>query len=271
MRTKQTIIALLILLLPITLAAQTYEELVESALRAAQADSLETAEMLYKQAIRSAPDDYRNALAYHDLGHVQEMLYWKNTDSKKYEEALFNYSKAVDMQPTAIPIVFSRANFYLNLKNYGKAIYDYTSILDMVPTNIDALNYRAYAYFQQREYDRAKADYESVLRLKASDPTAALGVALILQKTNKFGEAIKRMDFLIAEYPERDDLLAIRASMLTDRGQYELALVDMDRAIEISPSNPTYYVQRAEIYEQKGKKKLANRDRRNAAKLVVSH
>lgn len=268
MSKKQIILVFFAILLPSALAAQTYEQLVESGLRAAQADSLEVAESLYKQAIRMAPDDYRNALAYHDLGHVQEMLYWKNPSvSKKYEEALFNYSRAVEMQPTAIPIVFSRANFYLNLKNYGKAIHDYSSILEMVPNNIEALNCRAFAYFQQREYERARADYENVLRLKASDSTAALGVALVLQKTNKFGEAIKRMDFLVAEYPERDDLLSVRASMLSDRGQNELALIDMDRAIELSPSNPAYYLQRAEIYEKKGNKKLATRDRRMAARL----
>ena len=151
------------------------------------------------------------------------------------------------------------------MDNYGKAIHDYTTILEHDRQNTDALNRRAFAYYQNREYDKAENDYNSVLAIKPSDYASALGKALVMQKTFRLGEAIKRMEFLVVEHPDRAELYAVRASMYKESGKMELALVDISRAIQLEPKNPAYYSQRADIYEAQGKKKMAAADRRKAA------
>jgi len=256
-------------LLPFSMFGQTYEQLVEQALLAAQHDSLPKSEALYKKAININPNDYRNALAYHNLGHVQEMMYWQNTDDKKMlEESVYNYSKAIEMQPESVPMRFSRANLNLNMKSYGKAILDYSKIIEKDASNTTALNRRAYSYFQQRDYPKAMDDYERVLKLEPSDYTSAMGIALVLQKTNKVGEAITRMDFLIAAYPDKAELLVIRSSMYQDLNMNELALIDLSKAIEMEPKNPQHYVERAKLYEKIGKHAQAKKDYRKARKLI---
>ncbi len=249
--------------------SQSYEELVEMAIAAAQADSLRKSEALYKQALKINPNDYRNALVHHSLGHVEELIYWSDpSDTKILEEAVYHYSQAVEMQPESVLMRFSRADLYLNLKNYGKAVLDYSDIIKKDPANTEALNRRGFAYFQMREYDKARADYERVLKQKPSDYLSALGVALVLQKTNKTSEAITRMGFLMAAYPDNPDLYEVRASMYEDLEKYELALLDLTKAIEMDPSNPDRYIRRAELYEKMGKATHARNDRRKAQKLL---
>lgn len=248
--------------------AQTYEECVEQAYNAAQQDSLEKAVELYRQALRLSPGDHRNALVFHNLGHVQEMIYWKNPDNTKMaDEALYNYSHAIELQPLSLLMRESRARFYLNLKNYDKAIGDYTHILKKEPDNAEARNYRAFAYYQQRDYENARRDYETVLKRHPADYTSALGVALVLQKTHKVGEAVRRMEFLIVEHPDKAELYAVRASMYGDLDNLSLALVDLNQAIKLEPNRPDYYLQRALVYERMGKKNQAESDRRRAANL----
>ena len=49
------------------LHAQTYEGCIERAYQAAQHDSLELAEALFRQALKMNPGDHRNALVHHDM------------------------------------------------------------------------------------------------------------------------------------------------------------------------------------------------------------
>ncbi len=228
------------------MSAQTYDQTVRQALSAAEHDSLDQAEELFRQALKISPGDHRNALVYQYIGQVIETKYWKNpSDVKTVEEIIFNYSKAIELQPQNRSMLFSRANFYLSMDNYGKAIHDYTTILEHDRQNTD--------------------DYNSVLAIKPSDYASALGKALVMQKTFRLGEAIKRMEFLVVEHPDRAELYAVRASMYKESGKMELALVDISRAIQLEPKNPAYYSQRADIYEAQGKKKMAAADRRKAA------
>ncbi len=249
--------------------SQNYNQLVEQAINATNADSLRKAESLYRQALKTNPNDYRNALVYHNLGHVQEMMYWQNTsDTKMLEEAVYNYSQAIEMQPENIPMRYSRGNLNLNLKAYGKAILDYTAIIKKDPQNTTALNRRAYAYFQQRDYDKAKADYNEVLHIEPTDYLSQMGVALVLQKTNNTKEAINRMEFLIDEYPDKAELYTVRSQMYADQGMLELAVLDMSKAIELEPQNSDLLLQRADLYDKLKKHGLAKRDSRNARKII---
>jgi len=262
------IIFLLCLCAALSAPAQTYEQCIEQAYQAAQHDSLDKAEALYRQALKLSPGDHRNALVHHDLGHVQEMLYWSNTaNTKMAEEAMYNYTRAIELLPISLPVRISRANFHLNLKQYDKAVEDYTAAIKLSPDNTEALNHRAFAYYQSRSYDKAMQDYKTILDRHPADYNAALGVALVLQKTYKVSEAIRRMEFLITEHPDKAELYAVRSSMFNDINNLDLALVDINQAVKLEPQNPAHLIQRADIYDKQGKTQLAKRDRTKARQL----
>ena len=55
--------------------------------------------------------------------------------------------------------------------------------------------------------------------------------------------------------------------MAQQRKQYETALLDMNKAIELEPRNADFYVCRATLYLDMRKKKLARQDAQMAVRL----
>ena len=269
--------------------AQTYEQLVERGLQAAQADSLVEAESLFQQALRLQPSDYRNALLYTDLGRVQEALYWQDThNGRKADEALESYSLAIGLAPEAVPMLMARATFRLRLGIYDKAILDFTRILTVNEQHLTALNYRAYCHGQLRSYGEARQDYERVLSLDEDNYEAQLGLAILEQQTGHLNAGIERMTQLIesslrlradssssvppAEGPEESasgELYSVRAGMYAENHQPELALLDLDTAVEREPANVNYILARAYLLQQQGNKRLALKDFEQAIALGI--
>lgn len=246
----------------------TYEQYVEQAIALAEADSLEQAEECFKQALKLAPKDYRNALVFNNLGRVQEKMYWKNPKNHQLaDRALENYTLALGLTPTSVPMLEARASFYLKLSNYSRALMDYTTILDVASNNIEARNYRAYCYAQLRRYDEAKADYQRILAQDANNYSALLGLAVLLQNTQKLQEAIEHASALITIYPDKAELYSVRAAMYAEHNQPELALMDLDKAVELDSTNMNYVLARAYLYQQQGNNHRAKQDFDRAIEL----
>ena len=265
--------------------AQSYEQLVERGLQAAQADSLAEAESLFQQALRLQPSDYRNALLYTDLGRVQEALYWQDThNGRKADEALESYSLAIGLAPEAVPMLMARATFRLRLGIYDKAILDLTRVLTVNEQHLAALNYRAYCHGQLRSYGEARQDYERVLSLDEDNYEAQLGLAILEQQTGHLNAGIERMTQLIEsslrlraessplDLPEESasgELYSVRAGMYAENHQPELALLDLDTAVEREPANVNYILARAYLHQQQGNKRLALKDFEQAIALGI--
>ena len=263
---------------------QTYEQLVECGLRAAQADSLAEAESLFYKALRLQPSDYRNALLYTDLGRVQEALYWQDThNGRKADEALESYGLAIGLAPEAVPMLMARAAFYLRLGIYDKAILDFTRILTVNEQHLAALNYRAYCHGQLRSYGEARQDYDRVLSLDEDNYEAQLGLAILEQQTGHLNAGIERMTQLIEEQAQTlvesaeestsraasGELYSVRAGMYAENQQPELALLDLDTAVQQEPENVNYILARAYLHQQQGNKRLALKDFEQAIALGI--
>lgn len=242
--------------------AQSYEQYVERALAAVKADSLAEAEALFRSALTSAPDDYRNALVYMNLGRIQ-------MTKGKQQEALRWYSMAVDMFPESLPFVEARAGLYLDLGNDGKALLDYDNMIDIDPEHVDAHACRGYIYYRRREYDKALRDYEFVLSRVPDHYRGGLGLALTLDCMGKATEAMDRMSILIGEYADRAELYAVRADMEARGGHTDMALLDWDKAVELAPDNAQYVLARGCLHYTAGNDRMSRRDWDKAVELGV--
>jgi tetratricopeptide (TPR) repeat protein len=87
----------------------------------------------------------------------------------------------------------------------------------------------------------AKAAYERAFEIDGDLPEAYLARANYLSRgLRKYEEALA--EFAIAErlIPQEPDLYFLRASVYRRLGQWESAIGDLDRALEIDPTNPRY-------------------------------
>lgn len=248
-------------------AQDSYMNLVERAVTATQHDSILFAEELYQKALRQDPSNPKNALIYTNLGKIQERL-------GRNQEALANYDKALEIFPSTTIFLRSRADLYLRIGMYQSAISDYEKIIYKQELNrsksdsaINAL--LGYAYTRLMKYDKAKKYIKKALAVESDNYMALLGNTIILQQTGKPQEANTQLESLISQYPDKAEPYALRAENEQKQQFYELALMDISKAIHLDPSNSHYLLTRADIQYQSKQYKSALADYLEAVRLGI--
>lgn len=272
---KLKILFLTILFWPALLAAQepasapaeegqerdsVYLLLVRQGLDALAIDSMQQAEDNFRVAMQRYPMHASNYLLYKYIAKIKER-------QNRPLEALDNYTLGLNLKPQDKELRLDRAALLYRLGNEARALSDYNDVLDIQPENMEALQMRAHIYSGMRDVKKARADYETILRLEPLNEKAYIGLILLNDRNGRPREAMEQMDALIAVYPDHAVLYAIRGGMEQERKQYEAALADLSRAIEMEPTNADFYVSRATLYLDMRKRKQAMLDSRMAVKL----
>jgi hypothetical protein len=121
----KSIFILFLLFFSLSLSAQTYSELSEQAIDCIEKDSLVRAEELLVQAMKLEPSNPYNALLFSNLGLVQKRL-------GRYDDALQSYTYALNIAPTAVPILLDRAALYMEKGMTDRAYPDYWATQDAI-------------------------------------------------------------------------------------------------------------------------------------------
>ena len=265
------IIIALLFCFPVALSAQTYQQLSEKAIECIEKDSFHRAEELLLQALKLEPKNAKNALLFSNLGLAQRRL-------GEYDKALESYSFALNFAPLAVPILLDRAAIYMETGRTDRAYTDYCRVLDEDKQNIEALLMRAYIYMRQRNYNFAKSDYERLLKLAPRSYNGRLGLATLEQKEGKYEAALSILNAMIAEKggeatrlttQQYAVLYVARAGVEQDMKHVDLAMMDLEEAIKLDPSQTEAYLIRGQIYLSQKKKELAKRDFEKAISLGV--
>lgn len=243
-------------------AQKEYKQLSEAAMSALENDSLDKAESLFKEAMRLEPANKLNALLFTNLGWIQKQ-------KGELQQAIDSYGYALNIVPNTESILLDRAALYVEMGMTDQARYDYTRVLDNNPNSKEALLMRAYLYTQRREYNLARSDYKHLFALDPNNYNGRLGFITMVQKEGKFREALEVINAMIVDYPDDATLYVVRADIEQDMKHTDLALIDLDKAIELAPNDANAYLNRGEIYLQTEKKALAKADFERAASLGV--
>ena len=247
---KRIILGLFCLIFSLQLSAQTYDEYISQAMDAIETDSLAKAEMFFKEALKLEPANIKNALLFSNLGTIQRRI-------GKKKEALEAYSLALNLTPYSITILLNRASLYLEMDMLDKAYLDYCNVIDLDAKNKEALQFRAYVYMRRRQYLEARLDYQRLLEEEPENKTARVGIAMVNQKDKRYREALEELNRLITDYPRDVSLLKARAELEVEMNSLELALLDLEEAVRITPNDADIYVMCGEIYLTQGKKREA--------------
>ena len=260
---KRLVLFILICLLFVGAQAQTYKELSGKALKYVEQDSLVQAEKLFKEALKMEPANAHNALLFSNLGTVQRRM-------RHNDDAIESYSLALNLAPKTVAILLNRASLYLEQGNTDKAYVDYCDVLDLKKDESDALLYRAYIYVIRHDYKSAEIDYIRFLELQPQSMTGRMGLATVYQKEKKHRESLDLFNKLVAEFPKEAALYTARADLARDMLHPDLALIDLEEALNLDSSSVDAYLLRGEIYLDLKKKDLAKSDFEKAISLGVS-
>ncbi len=133
---------------------------------------------------------------------------------KKFNEAVKQYTLALDNNPKSIPALSRRGQAYMFLNKFQEAINDFTKIIQINPSLPDVYNYRGLAFGYLGEIDKAINDFDKAINLD-----------------KKFAEAYLN-----------------RGTAWASKSEYEKALKDYTQAINLNKNNAEAYYQRGIAY-----------------------
>ena len=83
----------------------------------------------------------------------------------KYDEAIANFNKALEINPDYESCYHNRAFCYDQLKDFDKAIEDYTKVIEMKPHFLSYYN-RGNTYFVIGDLERSQLPFHLIMILK---------------------------------------------------------------------------------------------------------
>ena len=180
---------------------------------------------------------------------------------RDYKLLIADVTKAIEINPLSGFLYMMRASGYLRTGELDRAIEDFTKLIEQDDHNGLGYGMRAAAYSRKGEHERAIADATRAIEL--SDAQAARAVKAFEARREVLGApALPRPP------PGNPDDYTRRARIYLHAGNAAQALVDADRALELSQKVPSSFYTRAEILEALGRREEAISDYRNALRLA---
>ena len=226
--------------------------------------------------IEDALDNYSQAIELNP-NLVEAYVGLGNTymDGEEYESAIAGYREALRLDPNDAVIYFYRGLAYAALGDHDRAISDYSDALGHNPADnlaMAAYGNRGNAYRIQEEYDRAIADYDAALNLNPNDEVAA---GLYFSRGNayrgqgEYDSAIADCTEALQLDPEMVEAYDVRGFAYSCQGEYDIAIADCEMALQLDPENKLAYSTRGYAYFLIGEYDLAIADWENMLSLEL--
>jgi tetratricopeptide (TPR) repeat protein len=177
------------------------------------------------------------AQSHYDKGYDHE----KN---EQYDEAIVEYSEAIEHNPKLSKAHFRRAFCYSKIRNYPKVIVDNTKAIELSPAYADAYFNRAGAYAELMQYKQAIQDYSEYVTLRPDDSDGYLARARVFALQQEYDREISDYTKALNLHSDRTEEINMRLSMAyNNRGisfpsdsNHSEAIADFTQAIELNPN-----------------------------------
>ena len=111
-------------------------------------------------------------------------------ESKEYDQAIAEYSKAIEINPNYADAYYNRGLVYDDLKEYSQAIADYSKAIEINPNYADAYYNRGLIHYNLKEYDQAIADYSQAIEINPNYANAHYNRGLVYDNLEEYEQAI---------------------------------------------------------------------------------
>lgn len=188
----------------------------------------------------------------------------------EFDNALYNYSKALEVYPTNSKAYISRAMAHKHKKDYDKAIQDCSKAIGIDPKNRWFYESRAEVYKAKCEYDNAIQDYSQILTIAPDDYRTYHRRGRMYVRQKEYAKAIADYSSAIRKEPDACNYLS-RAILYMALRRYADAIEDCFRVMEAHPDFADCYRIRSFAYRKSRRRPEAVLDRERYLALKEKH
>jgi tetratricopeptide (TPR) repeat protein len=171
------------------------------------------------------------ALAYFNCGVLAREL-------GQYEESLNYFNRAIMLDPASFLAYNGRGAIHGYQNDHLEAIRDFSRAIEINPNHPDGYSGRGWSYFNMEMYNEAVADYSAAIALYPN-------MQEIYNETTYY-HSDTIYSFLF--YPDISAYYFRRGTAYYLLEEYDEALSDLNKALELNPGNKYAYAIRAGVY-----------------------
>lgn len=236
-----------------------YFALVDSAQRHIKAEQWRQAEDFLLQAIRSEPSNPSNSLLLSNIATIQRR-------QGRLNEAIRNYSMAIDLTPNAVTLLHNRAAVYILLDSISLAQADYERIMMIDESDVESRYTHGMLALNTGDTKTAQKDFDDILRINPNSGMAKQGQGYLHKHAGEYEKAAQCFSEVIKVRPTAT-LLANRADCYLTTKRLNDASLDIANALELDPDDPYIYILRAKLNKLRFNRDDMERD----IKLAIAH
>ena len=124
---------------------------------------------------------------------------------ERNEEALADYTKAIEIRPDDADNYYNRGNTLDKLDRYAEALADYAKAIELQPNDAYAYNNRGVTLFNLERYEEALADYMKAIEMKPDEARAYQNAAENCIVADKPDAALEFLDSATPYVQEAED------------------------------------------------------------------
>jgi tetratricopeptide (TPR) repeat protein len=185
----------------------------------------------------------------------------KNDEANKnYDQAIAYYSEAVRINKIDHESYNNRANIYMDLNKFDLAHQDYKSALAIKPDYFTTLDNIGAMYARKNQFDSALYYLDRAIKIKPDYKASYSNRGLVLMSLKRYDEAIRDWKKFLEFEPNAADVVNTIGMCLRLQGRYQEALTYIDRAIQMTPHVPQFYLNRSYTHSVLNNKAQALKD-----------
>lgn len=181
------------------------------------------------QLLNLAAEDYPNRV------EVQTRLGETYTFAQRWDDALAVWNRLIALDPQDASATLGKARVYNFSARLPQAEESYRNTLELEPSNYAALTELADVLGRQSEYPDAIALYRQAIAANTGDLKTRVELARVLRYDRQFNESETVLNDVIAADPRYAPAYTERSLARSGLGNYETAIADARRALEITP------------------------------------
>lgn len=236
-----------------------YYQLIDSAqVRIARQD-WSGAEEFIRQAIATEPNNNTNSMLLSNLGTLQRY-------QGRLDEAIKNYTLALDMTPNAVTLLLNRAAIYMQSGKMELAVADFERVRSIDETEPESRYSLGMMALDEGKWEKADSLFNEIKKVNSKDPLANEGLGIMYKEKGDHARAVIYLSEAI-KYSPSPSLLGNRADCYLVLKQLHNASNDIQQALEQAPDDGFLYLLRAKLNKMRFNYSDMNRD----INLAIEH
>ena len=217
----------------------TYYQLIDSAQVRIKSQDWAAAEAFIRQAIATEPNNNTNSMLLSNLATLQRY-------QGKLDEAIKNYTLALDMTPNAVTLLLNRAAVNMQAGNVEAAIADFERVRSLDEHEAESRYTLGMMAVDQGDYERAEKLFNEIKKSNSKSALAHEGLGMMYKEQGDYAKAVVYLSEVIKQDPN-PTLLGNRADCYLVLKQLNNAAADIQEALEKTPDDGFLYLLRAKL------------------------